>query len=134
MPDEKDKCVVLADGYQNMLEAIGNLLETMFEAVIMVADRQSLFEAIKKVKPDLAIVDLSLPPAGEENIVHEIKNDYPELKFIILSVHDEPMIMNKVISIGASGFVLKQSIVMDLFKAIRKVREGCTFVSGSTKY
>lgn len=133
MADEKDRCLVLADKHQNMLEALRNLLGGMYESVIMVADRQSLFEAIERVKPDLAIVDLSLPPVDEDSIVYEIKDCYPELKYIILSVHDEPMVMNEVMSAGASGFVLKQSLVVDLFEAVRKVQEGSTFVSGSAK-
>lgn len=129
MADEKGRCVVLADGHQNVMEGIRNLLATMFETVIMVADRQSLFEAIEKVKPDLAVVDLSLPPADEESIVHEIKRYFPELEFIIVSIHDEPTIIDEVISAGASGFVLKRSVAMDLFDAVRNVREGRTFIS-----
>ena len=134
MADEKGGCVILADGHQNILEGIRNLLETMFDTVIMVADRQSLFEAVEKVKPDMAIVDLSLPAADKAGIVHEIKEVFPELKFIILSVHDESTVVDEVMSAGASSFVLKQSIAVDLFKAICNVREGRTFVSASVSH
>ena len=134
MADEKGGCVILADGHQNILEGIRNLLETMFETVIMVADRQSLFEAVEKVKPDMAVVDLSLPPVDEAGIAQEIKEAFPELKFIILSVHDESTVIDEVMSAGASGYVLKQSVAVDLFKAICKVREDRTFVSTSLKH
>ena len=134
MAREKDRYVVLADGHRKMLEALRNLLEGMFATVIMATDRPSLFEAIERVKPDLAVVDMSLPPTGDKNIIHEIKENCPELKYIILSVYDEPIIMKEVMSAGASGFVLKQSIVEDLLKAVRKVRKGETFVSRSTKH
>ena len=134
MTEEKRRCVVIADGHQNVLETIRNLLVSMFETVIMVADRQSLFEALERIMPDLAIVDLSLPPVEKESIAYEIKDYFPELKYIILSVHDEPEVINKVISAGASGYVLKQFIVVDLFDAIRNVREGRTFVSGLVKH
>ena len=133
MADEKDRCVVLADGHQNMLEGIRNILRTMFETVIMVADRQSLFEAIEKIKPDLAVVDLSLLPVDKESIVHEIKHYFPELEFIVLSIHDEPTIIHEVISAGASGFVLKRSAAVDLFEAIQNVREGRIFISTFVK-
>jgi DNA-binding NarL/FixJ family response regulator len=106
----------------------------MFETVIMVADRRSLFEAIEKVKPDMAIVDLSLPPAEEAGIAQKMKNTFPELQFVILSVHDESTVIDEVMSAGASGFVLKRSVAGDLFRAIRNVRKGCTFVSASEKH
>ena len=134
MTEEKRRCVVIADGHQNVLETIRNLLVSVFGTVIMVADRQSLFEALERIMPDLAIVDLSLPPVEKESIAYEIKDYFPELKYIILSVHDEPEVINEVISAGASGYVLKQFIVVDLFDAIRNVREGRTFVSGLVKH
>ena len=109
------------------------MLETVFDTVIMVADRQSLFEAVEKVKPDLAVVDLSLPPANNDSIAREMKDYFPELEFIILSVHDEPTVVDEVMSAGASGFVLKQSVAMDLLDAVRSVREGRAFVSTSVK-
>ena len=133
MADEKGRCVILADGHQNVLEGIRNLLETVFDTVIMVADRQSLFEAVEKVKPDLAVVDLSLPPADKDSIAHEMKDYFPELEFIILSVHDEPTVIHEMMSAGASGFVLKQSVAVDLLDAVRSVREGRAFVSTSVK-
>jgi len=133
MADEKGRCVVLADSHQNVLEGFRNLLETVFDTVIMVADWQSLFEAVEKVKPDLAVVDLSLPPANNDSIAREMKDYFPELEFIILSVHDEPTVVDEVMSAGASGFVLKQSVAMDLLDAVRSVREGRAFVSTSVK-
>ena len=133
MVDEKGKCVVLADKHPNILEGIRGLLETMFETVVMVADRQSLFEAIGRVRPDLAVVDLSLPPAGDASIAHEIKAYYPDLKFVIMSSHDEPTVRDEVMSAGAVGFILKHFVAVDLFEAVRCVQEGHTFVSGSVR-
>jgi len=132
MVDEKGRCVVLADGHQNVLEAIRGLLKTAFETVIMATDRQSLFDAIEEFKPDLAVVDLSLPPAGDESIAHEINDYYPELDFIILSVHGEATVVGEVMSAGASGFVLKQSVAVDLLEAVRSVQGGHLFISRLT--
>jgi DNA-binding NarL/FixJ family response regulator len=129
MAIEKSRCVILADRHQDLLEGIRGLLETMFETVVMVADKRSLFEAVGKVKPDLAVVDLSLSASGELSIAREIKDSYPELKLIILSVHDEPAAIDEVMSAGASGFVLKRSAAVDLFKAVEEVERGWTFIS-----
>jgi len=125
----KHGLVILADSHQNMLEGIRGLLETMFEAVVMVADDNSLFEAAEKFKPDLAIVDLSLPVSGDINIARKLKNRYPELKLIILSVHDELTVVNEVMAAGAAGFVLKRSAVTDLISAVEEVLQGGTYTS-----
>jgi DNA-binding NarL/FixJ family response regulator len=129
MAAEKSRCVILADRHQNLLEGIRGLLETLFETVVMVADKRSLFETIDKVRPDLAVVDLSLSASSQVSIAGEIKESYPKLRFIILSVHDEPTAIDEVMSAGAAGFVLKRSVAVDLFEAVQRVQEGHTFVS-----
>jgi DNA-binding NarL/FixJ family response regulator len=57
----KTGTVVLADSHSPMLEGIRSLLEGRFEAVVMVADEPSLLQAVKKVRPEIALVDLSFP-------------------------------------------------------------------------
>ena len=123
--------VILADSHQDLLEGIRGLLETTFETVVMVADKKSLFEAADKLKPQLAIVDLSLPISGEVNVAREVKSRYPDLKFIIMSIHDQPVAVREVMSEGASGFVLKRSIATDLFPAVRAALKGRTYISPS---
>ena len=81
-------CVILADSHQGMLEGIRGLLQTTFDSVVMVADEKSLFEVIEKLNPDITVVDLSLPISGEVNITRKIKIHHPNLKFIVLSIHD----------------------------------------------
>jgi DNA-binding NarL/FixJ family response regulator len=125
----KHNCVVLADSHQNMLEGIRGLLESMFESVVMVADETSLFEALDKVKPELAVVDLSLPVSGEVHISRQLIARYPNLKLIMLSLHDEPEVAKRVMSVGASGFVLKRCAGTDLLAAVESINEGGTFVS-----
>ena len=124
-------CVILAGGHENLLEGIRGLLQTIFETVVMVADKKSLFEAVDKLKPRLAIVDLSLPISGEVNVAREVKSSYPDLKFIILSIHDEPATVSEIMSAGASGFVLKRSIANDLLAAVRAALKGRTYISPS---
>ena len=125
----RHKCVILADSHQNMLEGIRGLLTTTFETVIMVADKNSLFKAAEDLDPDLAVVDLSLPVAGEVNVARELKNRHPELRLIILSVHDEPVAVEEVMAAGASAFVLKRSAATDLMQAVDEVSNGNLYVS-----
>ncbi len=122
-------CVVLADSHQNMLEGVRGLLESMFSAVVMVADKPSLLKAIDRMEPDLLVVDLSLRMPDEDSVIHDLKLRYPDLKFIVLSLHDDQAAVERAMSDGASAFVLKRSAGTDLLQAIDEVRQGRTFVS-----
>ena len=121
--------VLLADSHQNMLESVRNLLEDMFETVFMVADEASLMEAAEKLKPDLIVADLSLPVTKELNIVRRMKTSFPDIKLIILSIHDEQAAFGECIEAGASGIVLKRRAVDDLVPAVEAVLKGGTYVS-----
>lgn len=123
--------VLLADNHQNMLESVRNLLEGLFETVFMVADEASLMEAAEKLDPDLIVADLSLPVTRELNIVRRIKMAFPEIKLIILSIHDEQAAFGECIEAGASGIVLKRRAVDDLIPAVEAVLKGGTCVPPS---
>lgn len=124
-------CVILADSHQNMLEGIRGLLKTTFESVVMVADEKSFFETIEKLQPNIAVVDLSLPVSDEVNVARKIKSLHPDLKFIILSVHDETATVNEIMSSGADGFVLKRCIATDLLSAVQEISQGKSYISPS---
>ena len=128
---QKADRVLLADRHQNMLEGIRNMLETVFDVVVMVADEKSLLDSLEKVSPDLVVVDLSLPITEEVNVPRRIKKLSPEVKIIILSVHDEQIVVDDCLTAGATGFVLKRTAANDLIPAVREVLKGRTYVSPS---
>ncbi|MEE8538998.1 MAG: response regulator [Woeseiaceae bacterium] len=70
-----------------------------------------------------------MPVAGEFNVARRLKNHHPELKVIILSVHDEPTIVKAALAARALGFVLKRSVATDLIPAVREALEGRTYIS-----
>lgn len=125
----KHGLVILADKHQGMLEGIRGLLETVFDTVVMVADKDALFETARRLEPDLAIVDLSLPISSGINIVRQFKERHPDQKCIVLSVHDDKEVIEQVLSSGAAGFVLKRAAGTDLIPAVEEVLEGRTYVS-----
>ena len=127
----KQERVLLADIHQNMLVGVRTLLENMFEKVFMVADEESLLDAAEKIKPDLIIADLSLPVTIEINIARRLHKTFPEIKLIILSVHDESTAINECMEAGAQGFVLKRTAVNDLVPAIEAVLQDVSYLSPS---
>jgi two-component system secretion response regulator SsrB len=104
-------------------------LDALFETVLMVADERSLEDAVTSLKPDLVVVDLSLPRGGEANIAGRLLGRHPHLRLIVLSVHDEPTVVGQLLSAGVAGFVLKRATATDLVPAVREVRRGGTYVS-----
>jgi len=125
--------VLLADCHLSVLQGVHSLLDALFETVLMVADERSLIEAITSFKPELVVVDLSLPGVGEENVARRLMERHPDLRLVVLSVHDDPAVASLIRSTGAAGFVLKRSTGTDLIPAIQEVLRGGSYVSPSLR-
>jgi DNA-binding NarL/FixJ family response regulator len=116
-------CVLLADRHHGLTEAMRILLETAFETVIMVADLPSLLEGAGRLQPDVAIVDLSLGREGGLGWLRAVRQRCPDLKVIVISVHDEQAPRRAAMEAGADAVVLKRSIATDLLPAVALVRQ-----------
>jgi DNA-binding NarL/FixJ family response regulator len=114
-----------------MLAGERTLLESMFDTVFMVADETSLIEAVEKLNPDFIVADLSLPVSKERNVIRLLKKAFPEIRLIILSVHDEDTALAECLEAGAEGFVLKRTAVNDLVPAIKTIQKGGIYISPS---
>jgi DNA-binding NarL/FixJ family response regulator len=121
--------VILADSHSNMLGGIRRLLEDEVETVLMVSDEISLRHALENFSPDVVVADLSLPITANTNIAQALKKNFPQIKIIILSTHDEKSVVDDVMAAGVEGFVLKRRAVVDLIPAIREVLQGHKYVS-----
>lgn len=114
-------CVLLADRHHGLAEGLRGLLETHFAAVLMVADEASLYEAVDRARPDLVIADISLARDGRFSWLSELRGRWPQLKMIVLSVHDEASVRRAVLEAGADAFVLKRAIATDLLTTVERV-------------
>jgi DNA-binding NarL/FixJ family response regulator len=121
--------VILADKHPNVLGGIRRLLEGEVETVLMVTDEISLLQALAHFNPDVVVADLSLPVSTKTNIASELKKHFPQIKVIILSIHDERSVIEDMMASGIEGFVLKHRVVIDLIPAIREVRRGLKYIS-----
>ena len=110
-------CVLLADRHHGLTEGVRGLLATAFGTVVMVADADRLH-------PDVAVVDLSLAQESGLGWLRALRQRCPELKVIVLSVHDEQSVRKAALEAGADAFVLKRAIATDLLSAVDAIR-GC---------
>jgi len=118
------RCVVLADRHHGLSEGLRRLLESAFDAVIMVADEVSLFESARRLQPMLAVVDLSLADGHSLQSLRRLRTSCPGMKIIVISVHDEPCIGQSAMEAGADGFVLKRDLATELMPAVDAVLSG----------
>jgi DNA-binding NarL/FixJ family response regulator len=122
MAEKPLSCVLLADRHHGLTEGVRALLTTAFGAVVMVADVASLVDGAGRLRPDVAIVDLSLAQHGGLAWLDALRRRCPGLKVIVLSVHDEEAVRRAAMEAGADAFVLKRQIATDLLPAVAYVR------------
>jgi DNA-binding NarL/FixJ family response regulator len=126
---KKIDCVLLAVPHHGLSEGIRGFLETVFEAVVMVADAASLFESAKRLTPTLAIVDLSLTHEDGIGLVRRLHGNSPMLRLIVIGSHDAVSVSQAVLGAGANGYVLRRTIGTDLLSAVDAVLIGRQYVS-----
>jgi DNA-binding NarL/FixJ family response regulator len=125
----RQACAVLADRHSTFLGAIRRLFENEIEIVLMVGDENSLYHALANFNPDLVVADLSFPVSTGINVAWVLKQRFPRIKVIILSMYDEQSVLDDVIAAGVEGYVLKCRAVIDLIPAIHELFEGHKYIS-----
>jgi DNA-binding NarL/FixJ family response regulator len=85
--------------------------------------------AIRELQPDLVIVDITLKQGDGIDLVKESRASYPQLPILVLSMHDEVIYAERVVSAGANGYIMKQADSDELLRAMRRVLGGGTYVS-----
>jgi len=118
MPEITFQCVLLADRHHGLSEGLRGLLETTFDTVVMVANETSLLSTACRLRPEAAVVDLSLAHSYDLQWLRSLRQSYPNLALIVLSVHDEASVRQAALEAGADAFVLKRAIGTELLPAI----------------
>jgi CheY-like chemotaxis protein len=134
VPRLKKLRVLIADDYQPILNLVQHLLAPRFEIVGLVADGESLLDAARRLEPDVIVTDISMPLLSGLEAAHELaKSPYPP-KLIFLTMNDEPCVVDKALSLGASGYVFKSRLMFDLEQAIDTAMRGEIFVSPTLRH
>jgi DNA-binding NarL/FixJ family response regulator len=125
--------IVLADDHAPFRQGLKSVLikEGDLEVVGEAADGLDLltFLSSAKLAPHMAIVDISMPNLGGLEATSKIKAAHPDMKVLILSMHQEKEYVEKALSVGADGYLLKQDSSNELFSAIEKIRQGGVYLS-----
>jgi DNA-binding NarL/FixJ family response regulator len=123
--------VLLADDHALILAGIRGLLEPQYDIVQQVSDGLSMVEAALRLRPDLIILDISLPRLNGIDAARQLKQVWPEVKILFLTMHASPMYLREAMDAGGLGYVLKTSAFEDLKIAVQKVLKGERYVTHS---
>lgn len=121
--------VLLADDHRIVTEGLKSLLAHSFEIIGIVEDGRSLIAAAKTLKPDVVVVDLSMPLLNGIDAIPLLRNQDPDVKIVILTMHQDPAYARRGLAAGAQGFVLKHSAADELVLAINAALKGRKFTS-----
>ena len=121
--------IVLAEDHAMIAEGIGQFLGNSFEIVNVVADGQALLQAVRKEVPDLVLADISLPTLNGLEATRQIKQQFPAIRVVILTMHTDPLLVKDAIEAGASGFIIKESAASELVYALHEVLQDRIYLS-----
>lgn len=127
--------VVLADDHNLVRSGLRKILEEKadLEVASEVGDGLELLSALKKINPDLIILDVSMPNLRGIEAIPEIRHVRPAVKVLMLTMHREEEYLYQAISAGADGYLLKDDAERELFSAIDNIRSGKIYISPGLK-
>jgi len=121
--------VLLADDHALLLEAFEKLLIDEFDVVGAVSDGRALVAAVATLRPDVVVVDVSMPLLNGIDATRQIKQAQPETRIIILTMNEDPDLAAEAFRAGASGYLLKRSAASELGTAIREVMKRRSYIT-----
>jgi DNA-binding NarL/FixJ family response regulator len=123
--------VLLADDNENFLAVVVRILEPEFEVARKVGDGQSLIAEAARFKPDLLILDISMPLLNGIDAAQKLNATGSRAKIVFLTVHEDPEYVRAALAAGALGYVVKHRLATDLVTALKEVLAGRRFISPS---
>jgi DNA-binding NarL/FixJ family response regulator len=125
----KRPTILLVDDHSLVLAGFQKLLETEFDIVGTAEDGRALLDSAPKLKPDIVLLDISMPQLNGIEAARQLKKSMPECRLIFLTMHADPTYVTEAFRAGASGYVLKRSAASELLLAIQQVLKGRSYVT-----
>ncbi len=125
--------VLLVDDHTIVRQGLKALLDFQdgIEVVGEAEDGRQAIEKAKQLVPDIIVIDITMPNLNGIEATRQMKKINPEMKVLVLTVHDNEEYVHQILQAGASGYLLKESAVSDLVSAINAVKKGDIFLSPS---
>jgi DNA-binding NarL/FixJ family response regulator len=124
--------IVIVDDHPLFRKGLEQLIHNTGDGLTVCGEAGTAAEAmsvIRKMKPDLAIVDVSLPGANGIELIKNIRAEFQKLPILVLSMHDESLYAIRALKAGAQGYVMKEEAQENVINAIREVFAGRPYLS-----
>jgi len=125
--------ILIADDHGVLRAGLRALLnsEPDFQVVGEAADGQTAARLAEELRPDVALLDLSMPGLDGIQVTRQLKQTLPETRTLILTVHEDEGLLREAIKAGASGYIVKRAVESELISAIRAICAGSLYVHPS---
>jgi DNA-binding NarL/FixJ family response regulator len=131
MPEHARKIrVMIADDHAILRAGLRMLVNAQadMEVVSEAADGEKAVETARETRPDVALLDLTMPRVGGMKALEKMARDCHKTRVLVLTMHDDPAYLRSALAAGASGYLLKRAVDSELIAAIRAVHRGGIFV------
>jgi len=125
--------ILIADDHEIVRRGIRSLIENHpgWEVCAEASDGREAVEKVRELRPDLALVDVSMPNLNGLDAARQIVDIAPQTRVLILTMHESEQIVREVLEVGARGFLLKTDAARDLVSAIQALQRRTTFFTSS---
>jgi len=120
---------ILADDHTLVAEALHGLIAPHFDVVATVADGHALLASALTLKPDVIVVDISMPLLNGLEACRQIKGKIPSIRIVFLTMNEDPELAVEAMKSGGSGYVLKKSAASELLQAMQAALRGKSYVT-----
>jgi DNA-binding NarL/FixJ family response regulator len=128
--------IVIADDHPIVRKGLRQAIEEE-PGLIVVAeagDGEAGLAAIRNLQPRVAVLDLDMPKMDGFAVAREIRSSSLPVEILFLTIHSEPDLLYKAMDLGANGFIVKASALVDIVSGVKTVAAGSPFVSPSMAY
>lgn len=121
--------MLLADDHDAVLDGVIELLAPEFDVVGVIKNGRALLDAVDRFTPHVVVVDIAMLHATGLDVATLVRERAAGARVVILTMHNDPGIVNQALEAGAAGYVLKLMAGDDLIPAIRAALEGRSYIS-----
>lgn len=121
--------ILLADDHSLIVKGIAGLLDSRYEVAGSAENGKALVEAALRLRPEIVVLDISMPILNGIDAAREIRRVLPATKLVFLTMHSNAIYLRKALEAGASAYVLKSGAAEELLTAIEEVRQGRTYIT-----
>jgi DNA-binding NarL/FixJ family response regulator len=121
--------VVIADDHAVVAEGLCSILQKSCNVIGIVRDGRELLAEAPKLKPDLIVLDIGMPALNGLDAAEQLMQVLPNVKFVFLTMKDDPNLAAAALNLGKVGYVLKHSLSSELLHAVSEVLQGNTYVT-----